>query len=54
MYVISIGNFEIDEPFCVLRSVLDDCCVEVLIIMEYEGNHSMGSSIDGTPPQSED
>ena len=37
-----------------LRSVLDDCCVQLLIIMDGKCNHSMGSPMDGTPPQSED
>ena len=36
------------------RNVLDDCCVQLLIIMDGERNHSMGSLMDGTPPQSED
>ena len=34
--------------------VLDDCCVQLLIIMDCERNHSMGSPMDGTPPQSGD
>ena len=37
-----------------LRNVLDDCCVQLLIILDGERNHSMGSSMNGTPPQSED
>ena len=38
----------------ILRSVLDDCCMQLLIIMDGERNHSMGSPMDGTPLQSED
>ena len=34
--------------------MLDDCCMQLLIIMDGERNHSMGSPMDGTPPQSED
>ena len=35
-----------------LRSVLDDCCVQLLITIDGERNHSMGSPMDGTPPLS--
>ena len=37
--------------------MLDDCCMQLLIIMDImdgERKHSMGSPMDGTPPQSED
>ena len=36
------------------EEMLDDCCVQLLIIMDGERNHSMGSPMDGTPPQSKD
>ena len=36
---------------CIGCEVLDDCCVQLLIIMDCECNHSMGggSPMDGTP-----
>ena len=37
-----------------IGSVLDDFCVQLLITMDGGCNHSMGSPMDGTPPQSED
>ena len=38
----------------VVEEMLDDCCMQLLIIMDGECNHSMRSLMDGTPPQSED
>ena len=40
--------------YSILRNVLDDCCVQWLIILYGERNHSMGSPMDETPPQSKD
>ena len=37
-----------------LLTIMDGCCVQLLTIMDGERNHSMGSPMDRTPPQSED
>ena len=47
-------TFHLMQTNPAMRSVLDDCCVQLLIMMDGERNHSMGSPMDGTPPQSED
>ena len=42
---------------CIMKKTiegLDDCCMQLLIIMDSERNHSLGSPMDGTPPQSEE
>ena len=38
----------------VVEEMLDDCCMQLLIIMDGECNHSMGSPMDGTPSRSVD
>ena len=34
-----------------LMKYVFDCCVQLLIIMNGERNHSMGNLVDWTPPQ---
>ena len=43
----------LENSYQVMRYMFD-CFMQLLIMKDGEQNHSMGSSIDGTPPQSED
>ena len=40
---------DINGHIQMMRSVLDDCCVQLLIIMDGERNHSMGVRWTGLP-----
>ena len=40
---------DINGHIQMMRSVLDDCCVQLLIIMDGEYNHSMGVRWTGLP-----
>ena len=46
-------QFKIMALRMLLMRYIFDCCVQLLIMKDSECNHSMGSLIDGTPPQSE-
>ena len=52
-YKHSFGSSTCGKSVCI-HQVYDGMSVCMLIIMDGERNYSMGSPMDGTPPQSED